>query len=307
VTDLYRRAYSIKRVLSPFFHEDEIGDFRLVQATTGAIISGSAALQFFNRECYDTDNHSSDLDTYCHLSRCIDVGNWISSKGYVFQPKQNQLPSFFDDWNRVCNSSSNVVVHNTHDYPARFFVAVWNFVRAGKTIQIIAVRGSLVGAVLSFHSTCVMNIITHCAAYCLFAKPTLIDRTSFAFNGRLTHTHSIALCQKWINRGFTISHCPSVKDVVCLSSGVSVRHFRWVGDTACRKMYLEYSPGCTDRDFMESNSWDIHYRKPYPAIESDIFQPIRSLPGVVVARRERTELARRYRMLSPSIRAGLLR
>ncbi|KAJ3762350.1 hypothetical protein EV360DRAFT_7583, partial [Lentinula raphanica] len=261
VTDLNRRAYKLKRILSPFFDEDEIGDFRIVQAsaTTGAIISGSAALQFFNRECYDTLDRSSDLDTYCFLPRCIDVGNWLTSKGYVFQPRQGQRRSFFNDWHKTCDNASSVVVHNTHDYPARLFVAVWNFVRSGKTVQVIAVRGSVVGAVLAFHSSCVMNIITHRAAYCLFARSTLLDRTSFAFNGRLTHAHSVPLCQKWTNRGFSISHCPGVKDVVTLSSGVSVRHFRWVGDSACRKFDLEYSPGCNEPDFMESNSWDINY------------------------------------------------
>ncbi|KAJ3720686.1 hypothetical protein C8R42DRAFT_538107, partial [Lentinula raphanica] len=166
---------SIYRILSAYFTRDEVDSFRNLQAVTGMVISGSSALQFFNREVYDTNDHRSDLDTYCVLSKCDAVGDWLLSHNYEYQPQRNQLPCFADDWKKTQESKSTSIDTNLESerYPSRTFASVWNFIRDGRTVQVIAVKVSVVESILSFHSTCVMNIITHRAAYCLFAKATL--------------------------------------------------------------------------------------------------------------------------------------
>src|SRR5258705_9274874 len=54
------REFSLKRVLSRFFSPLEIFSLRYFQARTQMFISGSTALQFFNRTFYP----ESDLDLY---------------------------------------------------------------------------------------------------------------------------------------------------------------------------------------------------------------------------------------------------
>ncbi|KAJ3723376.1 hypothetical protein C8R42DRAFT_720496 [Lentinula raphanica] len=306
VTDLLRRAYTIKRILCPFFDSDEICEFRELQANTGLVISGSAALQFFNREVYDTDTNKTDLDTYCFLSQAVTVANWLMSKDFRFRPRNDQLYTFRDDWNRVRKPSTNSVVLHSDDYPTRMFTAIWDFVRNDRVVQVIAVRGSIMGAVLGFHSTCVMNVITDRAAYCLFPKLTLIEHTSYAYNNRLTHTRSLPLQQKWINRGFSISHCPTPKHLVSISSGVSIRRFRWVGDDACLKVNFVKQPSNGLPHIIESNSWYMRYRKDGPSIESLLFQPDTKHAGVVVAHRERRAIFKMFQTLVPAIEQKLL-
>ncbi|KAJ3721663.1 hypothetical protein C8R42DRAFT_642155 [Lentinula raphanica] len=75
-------------------------------------------------------------------------------------------------------------------------------------------------------------------------------------------------------RGFNVVHCPSADDLVCFDSGITIRHYRWVGDSACLKMDLEHHD-----DFDESD-------------------PIES---IVVSREERRTLTRKYEMLKYSV------
>ncbi|KAJ3738357.1 hypothetical protein EV360DRAFT_90568 [Lentinula raphanica] len=200
---------------------------------------------------------------------------------------------------------------DTEHYPSRSFIAVWNFMRNRRTVQLIAVKRSVVEAILGFHSTCVMNIITHRTAYCLFAKSTLIDRNSFTFNNSLTDAHSLPIRHKWMNRGFNVVHCPSPHDLVNFSSGMTIRHYRWVGDSACLKIALEENPifDKIDKidtiDAIESDSWKIHYRKTHTTIKSTFFQPDPEQPGIVVSREERRILTRKYDMLKSSVEQQL--
>ncbi|KAJ4478548.1 hypothetical protein C8R41DRAFT_922850 [Lentinula lateritia] len=60
VSSFNRQAYRIEHILCPYFNEGEIEMFRLIQLKTNAIISGSAALQFFDLTVFD----DSDLDLY---------------------------------------------------------------------------------------------------------------------------------------------------------------------------------------------------------------------------------------------------
>ncbi|KAJ3758144.1 hypothetical protein EV360DRAFT_44572, partial [Lentinula raphanica] len=306
VTDLGVRAHRIGRILSPFFNDDEIDQFRYLQASTGFIISGSSALQFFTRECYDTEHHQSDLDTYCFLSRCDDVAAWLMENNYEYVPRHYQLPSFTDDWNKIKQKSADVDEVDTHEYPERSFVAVWDFTRNNRKIQLIAVKGSLVGSILAFHSTCVMNIITHCAAYCLFPKTTLLDRVSFPLNDRLDDIEALTISQKWNERGYRFLPCPSVKDILSLSSGLSFRRYRWVGDMACLMIPLDPHPCQKTIDTVKTNSFSVRYRKTKMFLDSCFFQPDTTDPGIVVASREHRRLLQKYPSYKGSVNRGLL-
>src|SRR6266576_4073872 len=99
VTNYSQLNFDIKRMLSPYFSEEDIKSFRLVQLITGAVISGSTAVQFFDRTTYP----GSDLDIYVEHQYCRDVAYWLVSRGYEYKPsKPDQPKSFveaFKSWN----------------------------------------------------------------------------------------------------------------------------------------------------------------------------------------------------------------
>lgn len=82
------RAYNINRHLSRFF-QDPLA-FRSLQARTGTVVSGSNALQFFDRSFYP----ESDLDIYIPPRYKVEVGEWLLSVGYKFVPNTQQKPTF---------------------------------------------------------------------------------------------------------------------------------------------------------------------------------------------------------------------
>ena len=68
VEDYISRRFSIVKLLSRYFQHPSA--FRNLQAVTGTVISGSSALQFFDRSYYP----KSDLDLYVPFSWRQDVG-----------------------------------------------------------------------------------------------------------------------------------------------------------------------------------------------------------------------------------------
>lgn len=80
------RTFNINRALSRFF-SDPIA-FRSLQARTGTLISGSFALQFFDRTFYS----ESDLDLYVHPQFKQEVALWFPQNGYQFVPGRHQRP-----------------------------------------------------------------------------------------------------------------------------------------------------------------------------------------------------------------------
>ena len=109
VTAYTRTAFNIDRLLSRFFpspspgcsagctrghtHDEEHARaraFRSLQARTGMLVSGSAALQFFMRTTWP----ESDLDLYVHLRMRREVGRWLLDEGYRYTPMEFQDPRF---------------------------------------------------------------------------------------------------------------------------------------------------------------------------------------------------------------------
>jgi hypothetical protein len=83
-----RRNFDISRHLSRFFVDAE--GFRVVQAKTGTLISGSNALQFFARTCYV----EADMDLYVPRGRETHVGKFLLGEGYKFVATKRQQKDF---------------------------------------------------------------------------------------------------------------------------------------------------------------------------------------------------------------------
>ena len=85
VKDFERRAYNVNKHLARFFSDPL--SFRSLIAKTRMVISGSFALQFFDRTRYP----GSDLDLYAHRDDGVhEIGKFLLAEGYVFQRSWSQ-------------------------------------------------------------------------------------------------------------------------------------------------------------------------------------------------------------------------
>ncbi|RDB29592.1 hypothetical protein Hypma_016016 [Hypsizygus marmoreus] len=72
VQSYQRRAFSVEDLLLRYFNDAQCIEFRTLQATTGTLISGSTAVEFFDRTRYA----EHDLDLFVEHHHAIDV-DWL--------------------------------------------------------------------------------------------------------------------------------------------------------------------------------------------------------------------------------------
>lgn len=79
-------VFNPHRLLSGYF--EDVSSFRTLQARTRSLISGRAALHFFDRASYP----SSPLDLHVHFHHRREVVHWLLDAGYTFLPSPDQSP-----------------------------------------------------------------------------------------------------------------------------------------------------------------------------------------------------------------------
>ena len=84
------QAFTVDRIISRYFEDPS--SFRSMQAHTATIISGSAALQFFDRSSYP----GSDLDLYVPILGAEKLTCFIIENGYTFVPHFGQKSTLKD-------------------------------------------------------------------------------------------------------------------------------------------------------------------------------------------------------------------
>ncbi|KAJ8453513.1 hypothetical protein ONZ51_g13552 [Trametes cubensis] len=140
-------------------------EFRGLQARTGTLVSGSTALQFFDRSY----NDPLALDLYVFPLYRREVGAWLLSKGFSFRASHEQDPCFAitalsrQRSVRFDSSPGVLTIYTFHRYHNG----------ASVDVHIIVAIRTPIETILSFHSTCMMNIISYDKAYCLFPLATL--------------------------------------------------------------------------------------------------------------------------------------
>ncbi|KAK7444812.1 hypothetical protein VKT23_015129 [Stygiomarasmius scandens] len=165
--------------------------FRNIQALTGAVISGSTALQFFSRIRWE----ESDLDIYVEHSSGYIVALFLIAIGYGFQPINKQKPTIADAYDQVD-------LTNFYD-DGRGFAGVFNFERRMARIQLITATYSPIDIILNFHSTVVINLITAKHAVCLYPRATFEEGTSLITFRDEGLERSFAR-EKYVQRGWTL-------------------------------------------------------------------------------------------------------
>ena len=153
VRDFMRREYDLNKRLLSFFLDPLA--FRTMQWSTGAIISGSFALQFFTRSHYPT----ADLDIYVCRPGGVRAGNWLQDNGYDY------VPACVEEDGVVCKQPDSFEhAIRSMDFawaPDRFYCegvdGVFNFERVVcgcvRKVQIIVTGLCPIKTILNFHSS----------------------------------------------------------------------------------------------------------------------------------------------------------
>ncbi|KAH7879659.1 uncharacterized protein C8R40DRAFT_1165909 [Lentinula edodes] len=253
------------------------------RSSVGLLVSGSTVLEFFNREIYN-----GDLDTFCNIQHCKIAGDWLISHGYSYRPKEGQAIDFDSSFSETYNketASETPEDADTDEYKFNTVVNIWNFMRSSSKIQLIATGGAPLESIFSFHSTnqssaCVMNVFTHRAAYCLFSKLTLEEKTTMLIDIQAPlNAREMYPIQKYKNRGFNVIHYPDFRLVCDPSSSLSALVPRYVGDRhCCRVPFHQCSTTTSDIDFLEVNSWVMGYTTRFNTIKVSVL----SISGIAV-------------------------
>ena len=187
--DFVRREFNINKHLRRFFPDPL--SFRSLQARSGAVISGSNALQFLNRSIYP----ESDMDLYVTVESALSVCTYLMSKqggSYTLRPRASELPIFETTWEDIFPNqvgltatenfgrawyefvtnwaprSSRGMVISPHTEPAtgygaHWVLAVFSFIShvsgEERTVQIIVTMHDPISSILMFHS-CEYSIIS---------------------------------------------------------------------------------------------------------------------------------------------------
>lgn len=164
VQEYIQRVFRIDPLLSRYF--TDVLAFRYLQACTGTVISGSTALQFFDRSFYP----GSDLDLYVPMTGRVRVGRFLLKEGYKFVPNpiQKSTPNFDD-----AIMGRRVLTNKAFYGDFKGIASVFNFEKQpdhGKRlrVQIIVAVRSPMEVILCFHSSMLRwYISSHTATYSL--------------------------------------------------------------------------------------------------------------------------------------------
>lgn len=147
VLSYIEHAFNIESLLSRFFSDPT--SFRTLQARTHTLISGSTALQFFDRSHYA----GSDLDLYTPINQHLEVGHWLIREGYVYKPGKRQLPSFEEAASHI-NDKTGFFQYNCWRGVSGIFDFFLTFPDGTeKKVQLIICTLCPMEVILTFHSS----------------------------------------------------------------------------------------------------------------------------------------------------------
>ncbi|RDB20565.1 hypothetical protein Hypma_012136 [Hypsizygus marmoreus] len=158
-------AFNINKHLSQYFPPSKVDDFRVLQCSTGTLVSGASALEFFLRRPSDT----LTLDLYVDHVFALKVGQWLLSVGYKFVRRTVQ-PQEFKQAYIYSTSPSAIPCHEV----AVGINTIFDFrhPESHAIVHLVSAASSPLHVILNFHLTCVMNIISHDVAVSLYPSAT---------------------------------------------------------------------------------------------------------------------------------------
>lgn len=144
---------AVFRIILPFLSHKAAVRLRALQKHEGVVISGSAAVQFFNGETYP----DSDLDLYVNNSGASDVAQLLLESGYSY------IPTFEGDLPILAAIENATVNPYAMPYPDVYSLHVsligvshiFTFYDPNRlrSIQVIQVHHPIIELILRFHSS----------------------------------------------------------------------------------------------------------------------------------------------------------
>lgn len=151
------RACDVNGLLSRYFSDPL--EFRSLQRRTGALISGSTALQLFLRERYP----ESDLDVYVRKDVREEVARWVLAQGYRFKPSKYQN----NDFEIAIAKPGKDRLEETRTYEFHGISFVFTFVKPLESdpdkelqVQIIVATHTPMDVILAFHTSTSLPMCT---------------------------------------------------------------------------------------------------------------------------------------------------
>ncbi|KAL1671338.1 hypothetical protein EV122DRAFT_285038 [Schizophyllum commune] len=220
---------------------------------TYTIISGSVALQFFTREPIP----GCDLDLYADRFFALDVFSFVVGLGYTWKPRPAQARSMEVALTRAIKGER---IHDRFIYNNKEAILdVFSFEKTPAkgpiVIEVMVVVHSPIDAVLEleFHSTVVMNAITHRAAYALYPFNAFGSMAGVCFD----HNTFSGPSHKCRRRGYDIRSV--IEDTAFPGLGEEVtRGDRYVGDEYTWVVNFDTETG-GDLDPFTFNSWSLEW------------------------------------------------
>lgn len=146
VSSYIGRTFQLRRVLGRYFSDDDILELRRIQYSTGALISGSTALQFFDRSHYP----ESDLDIYVGFDGRQDIALWLEEKGYSMKPNDENPGASLQV---VLDQMERELLEDDPVYFGSFNVLEFLKNDGNAKIQLLITSGCPVASILKFHSS----------------------------------------------------------------------------------------------------------------------------------------------------------
>ncbi|CAA7267482.1 unnamed protein product [Cyclocybe aegerita] len=265
VSSYNRRAFNLERVLSRYFTPTQITKLRELQFETGALISGSTALQLLDRSHYE----NSDLDLYVTHHSCKPIGLWLQSIGYQYEPKSTgraplalrKLETALEYVDPLERLKEHLLEgrkdHSFLDRSASGYLRVLNIYDFKKPndnnvkIQLMTTWHTPLECVLNFHSTCVMNFITYDKAFSLYPQGTFNERRSLAYLPTIQGRKEVY--EKYTDRGWKIVKNGWWRECDDPNSAFAIG-LRRVGDAHCWTVPLSPKLDLPEST-MEGNTW----------------------------------------------------
>ncbi|PBK84472.1 hypothetical protein ARMGADRAFT_1037186 [Armillaria gallica] len=245
----YRSSiYSISNLLTRWFSSDMFTCFKELQHQEGLVVAGSAALDFFSHTYY-TD---TCLDLYVTFTHWQPVALFLNDAGYSaitvngascdgVIPNVEALERLLDSHRMQKCQDTDWKQRSTEKSMCQSVCGIIVFLdKYQRNISLNLCVYSPFDAILSFHSTLVMNFISYSSAVSLY--PRLTFEKGMATKSSPIHDQSII--EKYINRGWKFTNSAVDYD--------SIWPLRFVGDRRCWVIqFNEKEP----MDIMWANSW----------------------------------------------------
>ncbi|KAF7966524.1 hypothetical protein HWV62_38068 [Athelia sp. TMB] len=230
--------------------------FRNMQAKTGAIISGSNAVQFFDRTYY----HDADLDVFVNPGHCRAVGlHMIKVQGYrVVEEEEDDTQKTLDIGGSIEHVKAMATTAANHARETRYS---HRSIHVVCRLERLTVEGKTQMAQVILTSDCVFHAIMNFHSMSLYPLATFEHRTNrnlIRGNATASTAHHIddALA-KYTNRGFPVGTSNNEEEnSILFQFGTD----RQVGDKWCWTVRLNME-GVAQRRQLEQEEWDFQYKK----------------------------------------------